>query len=214
MRIIAGSKRGLNLLSPKTPGSRPITDRVKESLFSVLYKYDLPNGALVADLFCGIGSLGLEALSRGAKFVTFVEKDPRIIAILKKNIEKAGFVMKSKATRANAFAIGAPAGHIEDLYDLVFVDPPYSATMNVGAGSALSGLLDILGDQTTAEGIIIVRTSHEVSLLGQYGPFRIEECRQWGTMTVTILTKTNNDIRHTQDDTCLEQSRRIRKDDE
>ena len=92
MRIIAGAKRGMHLLGPKTEGSRPITDRVKESLFSVLYKYDLPDGAVVADLFCGVGSLGLEALSRGAKCVTFVEKDQRIIAVLKKNIEKAGFV--------------------------------------------------------------------------------------------------------------------------
>jgi len=82
MRIIAGSKRGMKLLSPKTGESRPITDRVKESLFSVLYKYDLPNGKMVADLFCGVGSLGLEALSRGAEFVTCFEKDPKIIVIL------------------------------------------------------------------------------------------------------------------------------------
>jgi 16S rRNA (guanine966-N2)-methyltransferase len=200
MRIIAGSKRGMHLLSPKTPGSRPITDRVKESLFSVLYKYDQPMDAIVADLFCGVGSLGLEALSRGAKFVTFVEKDPRIIAILKKNIDKARFANESKVTRANAFMIGAPTRDIEDLYDLVFIDPPYSATTNVGADSALSGLLDILGDQTKDNGIVIVRTSHDVSLLDRYGSFRIEERRQWGTMTVTILTKTQSDIQHTQDD--------------
>ena len=188
----------MHLLSPKTPGSRPITDRVKESLFSVLYKYDQPSGALVADLFCGIGSLGLETFSRGAKLVTFVEKDPRIIAVLKKNIEKAGFVNGSKVTRANAFTVGAPVGHIEDLYDLVFVDPPYLTTMNIGAGSALSGLLDILGDQTKNSGIVIVRTSHEVSLLDRYGTFRIEERRQWGTMTVTILTKAKNERRYTK----------------
>jgi 16S rRNA (guanine966-N2)-methyltransferase len=190
MRIIAGSKKGLTLSSPKSQGSRPITDRVKESLFSVLYTYDLPNGARVADLFCGVGSLGLEALSRGATCVTFVEKDPRIIAILKKNIEKTGFVKDSKAIRANAFAIGAPAGPCSDQYDLVFVDPPYAATMNAGVGSALSGLLDILGDQVTNGGMAVVRTSRDVSLLERYGPFRIEERRQWGTMAVTILTKT------------------------
>ena len=91
----------MKLLSPKTQVFRPITDRVKESLFSVLYKYDLPHGARVADLFCGIGSLGLEALSRGATFVTFVEKDPRIVAILKKNIVKARFMNESKVIRAN-----------------------------------------------------------------------------------------------------------------
>ena len=107
MRIIAGTKRGMKLLSPKTDVSRPITDRVKESLFNVLYKYGLPADKVVADLFCGVGSLGLEALSRGAEFVTFVEKDPKIVAILKKNIEKAGFAGESKVIRADAFKIGA-----------------------------------------------------------------------------------------------------------
>lgn len=107
MRIIAGSKRGMKLLGPKTDLSRPITDRVKESLFSVLYKYDLPNGKIVADLFCGVGSLGLEALSRGAQFVTFVEKDAKIVGILNRNIEKAGFVKESKVITANAFSTGA-----------------------------------------------------------------------------------------------------------
>ena len=189
MRIIAGSKKGTNLLSPKSQVSRPITDRVKESLFSVLYQYDLPNGAMVADLFSGVGSLGLEALSRGAKFVTFVEKDPKIYGILNKNIEKAGLIEQSKAVRANAFMIGAPTGSGKDVYDLVFVDPPYSATINVGKGSALANLLKILSDQTTTEGIVVVRTSHKVTLLEHYGSFRIEERRQWGTMAVTILTK-------------------------
>ena len=181
----------MNLLTPKSQVSRPITDRVKESLFSVLVKYDLPNGAIVADLFCGVGSLGLEALSRGAIFVTFVEKDPKIYAILNRNIEKAGFTKDSKAVRANAFAIGAPTRPGRDLYDLVFVDPPYAATMNAGEDSVLAGLLEILGDQTTAGGIVIVRTSRDVHLLEQHGSFRVEEQRQWGTMTVTILTKSD-----------------------
>lgn len=200
MRIIAGSKRGMKLLSPKTQGSRPITDRVKESLFSVLYRYDLPNDATVADLFCGVGSLGLEALSRGAKSVTFIEKDSKIIATLNENIERAGFVDQSTVIRADAFTAGASVGSGGELYGVVFVDPPYAATMNVGDSSALSSLLDILGDQMTTGGIAVVRTSQEVSLLERYGPFRIQERRQWGTMAVTILTKTECDIRHTQDD--------------
>ena len=113
MRIIAGTKRGMKLLGPKSRNSRPIIDRVKESLFSVLYKYDLPSGKLVADLFCGVGSIGLEALSRGAAFVTFVEQDRKLITILDRNIEKAAFVKQSKVIRANAFKIGAPVGFDE-----------------------------------------------------------------------------------------------------
>lgn len=189
MRIIAGTKKGMNLLSPKTQISRPITDRVKESLFSVLYKYNMPAGARVADLFCGVGSLGLEALSRGAEFVTFVEKDPGIIAVLKKNIEKARFEEESKVIRANAFIIGAVVEPGMEPYDLVFVDPPYAAAMNVQADSPLADLLDLLGEQVTDDGIIVVRTSLGVSLLERYGQFQIAERRQWGTMAITILEK-------------------------
>ena len=189
MRIIAGTRRGMKLLSPKTQISRPITDRVKESLFSVLYKYDLPEGAIAADLFCGVGSLGLESLSRGAEFVTFVEKDPKVIAVLKQNIERAGFAKESKVIRANAFKVGAVVGSGMEKYDIVFVDPPYAAAKNAGAGSALSGLLDVLNEQVTAGGIVVVRTSGDVTLLEEYGQFQIVERRQWGTMAVTILEK-------------------------
>lgn len=181
----------MKLLSPKTKVSRPITDRVKESLFSVLYKYDLPSGAVVADLFCGVGSLGLEALSRGAEFVTFVEQDPEIISVLKKNIEKADFVKESKVIKTNAFKIGVSLNPDRQKYGLVFVDPPYAATMDVQDGSALSGLLDLLGAQVAGDGIVIVRTAQKVSLLDRYGQFRMIERRRWGTMAVTILQNMN-----------------------
>jgi len=187
MRIIAGAKRGMKLLSPKTQVSRPITDRVKESLFSVLYKYDLPDGKVVADLFSGIGSLGLEALSRGAVSVTFVEKDQNIIATLKKNIEKSGFVKKSKVIKADAFRIGAPIK--ERQYDLVFVDPPYACTENVGPNSPLSSLLDVLNCRIATDGIVVVRTNRSTKLLERYGALKIIDRRQWGTMAVTILQK-------------------------
>ena len=187
MRIIAGMKKGMKLLSPKTQVSRPITDRVKESLFNVLYKYDLPEGARVADLFCGVGSLGLEALSRGAEFVTFVEKDPRIISVLNENVEKAHFGKESKVVRANAFVIGAVVEPRMEKYGLVFIDPPYAATMNVRADSPLAGLMELLGEQVTAGGIVIVRTSFGVNLLERYSQFQIAERRTWGTMAITIL---------------------------
>lgn len=189
MRIIAGDKRGMRLLSPKTMDSRPITDRVKESLFSVLYKYDLPTGKMVADLFCGVGSLGLEALSRGAEFVVFVEKDPKVVAVLNKNIEKAGFVKESKVIRANAFKIGAPVD--EQKYNLVFVDPPYSLTEDVGESSLLSGLLGILSEQLDVDGIVVVRTYERTVLLEQYSRLKTIERRRWGSMTVTILKRMN-----------------------
>lgn len=189
MRIIAGTKRGMKLLSPKAGASRPITDRIKESLFNVLYKYDLLGGAVVADLFCGVGSLGLEALSRGAEFVTFVEQDARVIAVLKRNIEKTGYAGESKVIRANAFRIGAPLNVDQQEYGLVFVDPPYERTRDVGEGSPLSRLLDLLGDQVAPDGIVVIRTYQRISLLDRYGRFEVIERRLWGTMAITILRK-------------------------
>lgn len=187
MRIIAGTKRGMNLLSPKTLISRPITDRVKESLFSVLYKYDLPDGSVVADLFCGVGSLGLEALSRGADFVVFVDQDFEIVSTLKKNIEKAGFPNESKVIKANAFKISGILDANEHIFNLVFIDPPYAKAKNVQSGSPLAYLLESLADKITKDGIVVVRTSMEVSLQDNYGKLEVIERRQWGSMAVTIL---------------------------
>jgi len=189
MRIIAGSKRGLRLLSPEGRVSRPIIDRVKESLFSVLYSYGLPADAMVADLFSGVGSMGLEALSRGAEFVTFIEQAPQIETVLKRNIEKAGFVGQSKVIRANAFRVGAPVDRDKRKYELVFVDPPYAKTQNVGQDSDLAKLLDILPDQVADSGLVIVRTEKGIELLDNYGIFEVIEKRSWGTMNIAILKK-------------------------
>jgi 16S rRNA (guanine966-N2)-methyltransferase len=142
---------------------------------------------VVADLFCGVGSLGLEALSRGAEFVTFVEKDPGIIAVLKRNIEKAGFASQSKIIRADAFKIGAPAD--KHKYDLIFVDPPYATTRETKEGSPLGKLLLILNEHSSPNGIVVVRTEKRIKLLEQYGQLEVIEHRQWGTMAVTILKK-------------------------
>ncbi len=189
-------------------GSRPITDRVKESLFSVLYKYDLwfdhpvfdpeaqtrreltaeePKAKIVADLFCGVGSLGLEALSRGAEFVCFVEQDPEIITVLEKNIEKAGFVRQSKVIRADAFKISTLAGGRR--YNLIFIDPPYICTKDAGLDSPLGRLLSSVSEQLIENGIVVVRAERRTELLKRYGLLEIIERRQWGTMAVTILKK-------------------------
>jgi len=187
MRIIAGSKRGMKLLMPRTSTSRPITDRVKESVFSVLYKYDLPDGGVVADVFAGVGSLGLEALSRGAEFVTFVENDPKVASILRKNIEKGSFSASSKVVKANAFKVGAPVGPEWEKYDLVFVDPPYARSRDASARSGLGGLLALLCEQVKENGVVVVRTERYVELLDAYERLKVIERREWGTMAVTIL---------------------------
>jgi 16S rRNA (guanine966-N2)-methyltransferase len=187
MRIIAGTKRGMKLFSPTTNVTRPITDRIKESLFNVLANYGLLQGARAADLFSGVGSLGLEALSRGAAFVTFVEKNAEVIEILEKNIAKAGFAERCRVVRANAFRVGAPVGPAGQRYDLVFIDPPYATTREVGERSSLAELLQILQDQIVPRGVVVVRTHRRAVPLEDYGPFHVVDRRAWGTMSIVLL---------------------------
>jgi 16S rRNA (guanine966-N2)-methyltransferase len=187
MRIIAGTKRGMKLFRPTTDVTRPITDRIKESLFNVLRNYELLAQARVADLFCGVGSLGLEALSRGAAFATFVEKDAAVLAVLEKNIAKAGFVRQSRVVRANAFRVGAPVGPGGERYNLVFVDPPYATTREVGAHSSLAELFQVLKDQVVPRGVVVVRTQRRAAPLDDYGIFHAVDRREWGTMSIVLL---------------------------
>ncbi len=187
MRIIAGTKRGMKLLSPKGYDTRPITDRVKESLFNVLYNYGFPQDKVVADLFCGMGSLGLEALSRGASEVTFVEKDASAVEVLNRNIAKAGFIAQSKVIRANALKIGAAQSSGGEKCELVFVDPPYKMTEDMGTDSPVAGLFELVCEQAADEAIIVARTHRRTSLPDAYSRLRVIDRREWGTMAITLL---------------------------
>ncbi len=192
MRIIAGTKRGMNILPPKGSETRPITDRVKESIFDVLFKYNLIEDRYVADLFCGTGSFGLEAISRGAKEAVFVDQDRRAIDVLRKNIEKAKFESQSKVVCGNAFKIGAPIG-IGKKCSLVFVDPPYEMSRQAGEKSRLAELLEILPQQITQDGLVVVRTEKVVKVLDSYSSLRIIDSRVWGKMSVNFFALKNDE---------------------
>ena len=193
MRIIAGTKRGMKLLPPKGDTTRPIIDRVKESIFDVLYKYDLVEGRNVADLFSGTGSFGLEALSRGARRACFVEQAGRIIEILKKNIEKCGFTDRANVVRANAFAVGAPVWDESEKFSLVFVDPPYAMSRDAEEGSPLGKLMMLLAGQITDDGLVVVRTEKEVRTLDSYARLSVVDRRRWGNMAVAFYGLGSND---------------------
>ena len=142
MRIVAGIAKGRRLVSPKGGVTRPLTDRVKEALFSSLG--DTVVGTTVLDLFAGAGSIGLEALSRGASGVDFVEQDRRVIESLEKNVAAVGLggrVIRHDATSTTM--LGGP-------YGLVFVDPPYE--MDTSDVAAL--LSDLTGH--LADGAIVI----------------------------------------------------------
>ena len=120
MRVIAGSAKG-RALARVPPGVRPVSDKVREGLFSSLG--DLVEGARVADLFAGTGALGIEALSRGADEAYFVERDPRSLAAIRENLERTGLASRGIVVRSEVRRfLRRPA---TERFDLVFLDPPY-----------------------------------------------------------------------------------------
>jgi 16S rRNA (guanine(966)-N(2))-methyltransferase RsmD len=183
MRIIAGTKKGMTLACPRTLETRPITDRIKESLFNVLTSYELLTDSAVADLFCGVGSLGLEALSRGAAFATFVEKSPNITPFLEQNITKAKFAGQSKVIKSDAFIVGAPGRR----HDLVFVDPPYATSRQTDEVSPLARLFKVLEHQVVNRGVVVVRTEREVEVPDSLGTFQVVDTRLWGSMAIRLF---------------------------
>ena len=122
-RIIAGRFRGRRLEVPRGKDVRPTTDRMRERLFSMLAhsRYPALEGARVADLFAGTGALGLEALSRGAEQVTFVEKVRPSLACLHANIETLGVEEQASVMPIDARRLGSA----QTPYDIIFMDPPY-----------------------------------------------------------------------------------------
>lgn len=125
MRIIAGKFRGKTLLSPSDDAIRPTSDRARESVFNILASRLSPNldGLKVLDLFAGTGALGLEALSRGAATVVFVDTGAEARGLIRDHIEAFGAGGVAKLLRRDATALG-PAGTMGPM-DLVFLDPPY-----------------------------------------------------------------------------------------
>ena len=144
MRIIAGRLRHRVLLSNPGVITRPITDRVKESLFSRLG--DSVEGKRVLDIFAGTGTLGLEALSRGAESVVFIEKDPTACDLLRKNlaafkVQDQTLCWQTDALRASYRPKGAA---LEAPFDLIFFDPPYRLVPEMTPGSPLFKALERL----------------------------------------------------------------------
>ncbi|MGO8871319.1 MAG: RsmD family RNA methyltransferase [Acidimicrobiales bacterium] len=127
MRVIGGEFRGRRLRSPVAPTVRPTSDRVREAIFDMLYSLGGVDGLQVADLFAGSGALGIEALSRGASSVTFVDRDPASLAAVRQNLASVGLsdaeqVGDATVVRADVDAWVATTA---SRYDLVLCDPPY-----------------------------------------------------------------------------------------
>ena len=125
-RVIAGSARGIRLRAPG-PGTRPLADRVKQTLFAIL-EPDLAD-ARVLDLFAGSGAAGIEALSRGAASAVFVEKDAGAISVIEANLRATSLAgPAARIARADALAWLRRPSAADEPFNVVFVDPPYAET--------------------------------------------------------------------------------------
>ena len=151
MRVIAGSARRLTLVSPKGYSTRPTSDKVKETLFNILAPqlYD----AEFLDLFAGSGGIGIEALSRGARHCTFVEKDRAAVECIRKNLETTHFTECSTVIPYDVTGCLYNL-HPHGGYDIIFMDPPYDTGLEKTVLTSLSRL-DSVKDDT----LIIIEAS-------------------------------------------------------
>jgi len=140
MRVITGTAKGHHLKFPKGTRTRPATDLVRGAIFSILEGI-ADDWSLVLDIFSGSGALGIEALSRGAGWVDFVEREPICCGIIRENLEKTRLSAQAKVYCCSA---AKALGYLDKEYDVILMDPPY-ADRTIGdfitqlAGSGLAG---------------------------------------------------------------------------
>ena len=183
MRIIAGRFRGKQLTSPGDDSIRPTSDRVRESIFNILASRLGPNfdGLRVLDLFAGTGAMGLEALSRGAATVVFVDTGAEARGLIRDHIEAFGAGGVAKLLRRDATSLG-PAGTMGPV-DLVFIDPPYGK----GLGEqALASLQE--GGWLKPDTLIILEESSETALVLPPA-FTLDDRRDYGAAAVHFITR-------------------------
>jgi 16S rRNA (guanine966-N2)-methyltransferase len=160
MRIVGGKFRGHTIVSPTTPDTRPTSDRVRESIFNILThgisEFSL-NDARVMDLFAGTGALGLEALSRGARFCLFVEEGTEARGVIRRNAEGCGVIGQCKIWRRDATDLGPSAP--QSPYTLIFVDPPYGKRLGEKALDSL-----IAGGWLAPQAIVVLEEAEKTKV--------------------------------------------------
>jgi 16S rRNA (guanine966-N2)-methyltransferase len=169
MRVIAGEAKGRSLVVPRGGATRSATDRIRETLFAILEPR--LGGARVLDLFAGAGTLGIEAISRGAAHATFVERGGEAVKALRRNLAATNFDARSEVVAANVLAyLGAqPRGP----FDIAFCDPPFADVGAAAATLAHEGLRSVLAP----DGLVVARAhgKHLPTVPGFMGIDRVKE---------------------------------------
>ena len=173
MRVITGLARGCRLETLSGDTTRPTAEKVKESLFSAI-QFDI-EGRRVLDLFAGSGQLGIEALSRGADYCVFVDKNAEAVQVIKRNLQHARLFEKAQVLGTDAVAyLARPT----DRFDLVFLDPPYAAEL-------LLPILDKVSGIVKDGGIIVCETDRE-AMPDTVGRFLLHKSYRYGRIYVHV----------------------------
>jgi 16S rRNA (guanine(966)-N(2))-methyltransferase RsmD len=180
MRISAGEHRGRRLQSPKGSKTRPTSDLLRQALFNVLGPRI--EGASVLDLFAGTGTVGLEALSRGAATAAFVENDRRAVESLRANLASLQLVARARVLVGDVFSRLARLEQAEERFDCVFLDPPY------GTGDVAIRCIEMLahGAVLRENGALLVQAFHKTALPERVGTLRRTWRRRYGESSLTL----------------------------
>jgi 16S rRNA (guanine966-N2)-methyltransferase len=189
MRIIAGIHRTRQIDAPEGLVTRPMTDRVRENLFNLLG--DTVVNATVLDLFCGSGALGIEALSRGATRVTFVDADLAAVSVVETNCKRLGLEKQARILRRDVLRPGPwirPVGAKD--YALIFIDPPYKMSAEPGGQAQLAAMAQALvGLECVARGALaMIRVERNTRITLPWAGFEFSDQRSYGTTTLCLMT--------------------------
>ncbi len=165
IRVIGGIAKGRRLKTRKAKNLRPATDYVKEALFNILVR-KVPDSVFL-DLFAGSGGIGIEALSRGAKKVVFVEKDPQNAALIKENLALTGFLDQAEVYTCDVFKAISLLANKGCRFNLIFVDPPFRQGL---LGTVLEKISEF--ELLLPDGLIITRSAFGEENLVQRVPVR------------------------------------------
>lgn len=177
MRVIAGKAKGRELVAPKGLNTRPTLAKVKEAIFGMI-QFDIPD-ANVLDLFSGSGSLGIEAISRGARHAVFCDRDRNAVAAVRANLERLGFEKYASVYSTDSIALLDQLAAFGEKFDIVLLDPPYESDLTNKALSKLdeNGLL--------SDGAILI-SEHSLDNPPVFsGNYSAKEPRKYGDSYVT-----------------------------
>ena len=184
MRVIAGSARGVRLTAPAGIQTRPTADRVKEALFSIIVSRRDLFGARILDICGGTGSLGIEALSRGAAFCSFIEQNRTVVEILERNLSRAGLAGKAECLPVDALNGLNQLLRKGKTYDICFFDPPYSSNLYLPVIEALNSF-GLLADG----GLLVAECSSRHLLAGQVGNLVKIDSRIYGDTALEFFVR-------------------------